>query len=128
MGLLARGAAFLAKARAVENSFACTYVRKSGGIEVAIVAGLGTTEVDVDTYDRASMVKRPVDFIIEATALRTDADDASTQFRPTPGDVIRSSHTGTAREYLVSPEFGEECAVPHTPRCESWRVHTKERS
>lgn len=128
MGLLSRGASFLATARAVENNFTCTYVRKSTGAEVSISAGIGTTEVDLDTYDRATVIRRPVDFLVQATELRTDADDASTQFQPEKGDVIRSSHTGTACEYLVTPEAGEDCFVPHTPRCETWRIHTKKRS
>jgi hypothetical protein len=128
MGMLARGAALLAKHRLAANGHSGTYVRRKTGARVAIEFGLGSAEVDLDTYDTASVTRRPVDFLVEATALRTTASDASTQFVPEVGDVIESSHTGTAREYLVSPEFGEPHFIPHNARASTWRIHTKEKS
>jgi hypothetical protein len=126
MSLISRGASWLAGVRATENAHDCVYVRRSPSAEIEITAGIGQSEVNSDTYDRATIIRRPVDFLIERSALRTDPDDAGTQFEPKSGDIIRSSHTGTTREYLVSPDFGEAHAVPHTGRGECWRVHTKE--
>jgi len=128
MGMLARGAALLAKHRIAANGHSGTYVRRKTGARIAIEFGLGSAEADLDTYDNASVVRRPIDFLVEAIALRTTAADASTQFLPEVGDVIESAHTGTARQYLVSPEFGEPHFVPHNARSSTWRIHTKEKS